>query len=509
MSMSPPTPPRTRIGASLLGATFVAAATGALPVAGLAFQPVAPPRERPAPPEPVAVVEPVAVAQPVAVVEPEVPAGEPTLRSADAATQGPLRLDATLGQRTILRADGRVDLVVGVSVAEAPAAARGPIDLALVVDTSASMSGVIGLVKKATLGAIERLGERDRLVLVTYADEAKVLFTGPVTPDARAELERLVGRFVAARGTNIEAALAATRAAVGGLRVGRCGDRVPWPLRVVLISDGAPTVGATDPAALVQATAALCGAGATVSSVGLGASYQETLLANMADAGGGSFHHVDGPGALPAVYGAELEAQRTVVVRDARLRIATAPGVEVEGVTAWAHERGEEGGAVVALGDLSAGRSLKVVVRLKVATGLADAQSVAAVRLEAEGVGELSGPVRLETASLGVAITDDRAAAEASRVAEVEPDLRQAALSERLTEARAAAGRGEADRARALVREARELAGQDQVTFEAPSGEAQAVSLDALADDLAEGARSDRGRRAMKVTIAAERAVGR
>lgn len=514
MNMSPPSG-QARIGGGALGVTFLAVATGALPVAGLSFQP----RPRPAPP-PVAAVEvpdEQVLAEPV-VIDAVGPPNDARLRVADLASRGPVRLDVALGQSAVLRGDGRVDVVCGVTIAADAQEARGPIDLALVVDTSASMSGVIGLVRRATLGVIERLRDGDRLVLVTYADEPKVVFQGPVTAEARGELERVVARFVAARGTNIAGGMEAGRAGLSALRAGERrepgpGRRAgPAPLqRLVLLSDGAPTVGETEPRVLTAAAARVREDGVTASCVGLGGSYQETLLANMADSGGGSFHHVDGPAALARVYEAEVEALRALALRGARLRLTTRPGVDVEQVTAWSHER-QADGVTVALGDLSRGRALKVVARLRVADGeLSDdaARDLVSVRLEGQGEGELQGEVALETLWLRAALTDDAAAAARSLAPEVQADLRQAGVAERLGQARAAVERGEGEAARGLVREARALAGRADVTFEAPSGETQAVSLDALADELAEGPGSERGRRAMKVTIAAERGAGR
>ncbi|MCO5169869.1 MAG: VWA domain-containing protein [Planctomycetes bacterium] len=480
MKFGPVASDPARLSAGVLALTFVGVVTGALPLAGLSFAPRAQ-AHAPAPATPVPSDALVA-----AFVQP-----------ADRVVHGPLRLEATLGQRLVHAGDGLVDLVVGVTVDD-DAARRGPVDLALVVDTSGSMAGVIGLVRRATLGVIERLGPDDRLVLVTYSDDARTVFQGAVTPASRGQVEAAVARFVAARGTNIAAGLEAGRA---GLRA--LGARPGRTARLLLLSDGAPTVGETSPAALTRAAAALRQDGVALSSVGLGVDYGEALMAAMADAGGGEFHHVDGPGALAKVYAAELEALRAVALRGARLRLLPAEGVEVLSVTAWGVER-QGGEARVSLGDLSHGRGLKVVARLKVPAG-AQVQDVVRARLE--GAGD-AGDVALETARLSVGLTADARLARESAVPEVERDLRQAAVAARLQEARAAAARGEGERARALVREARAEAREDCVTFEG-AGEVQRVNLDALADELAEGAASDRGRRAMKAAMAAERGAGR
>lgn len=490
---------RARAAASVLTLSFVAVVTGAVPVAGLAFEA----RPRPAPAVTPFVRPPqVEIAHVVApdLSEPLGPA-EPSGRPADRVQVGPVQLAATLGQATLHRigAGQVVDLVVAVDVARPDTSERRPVDLALVVDTSASMSGVIGLVKRATLGVIERLGDGDRLVLVGYADEARVLFQGPVTQASRAELEAVVGRLVAARGTNISAGLEVGRLALSAL------ER-PAEQKLLLLSDGAPTIGATDPRELEAAAATVRKGGVTLSAIGLGPSYREGLLASMADAGGGAFHHVERPDALPRVYAAELDLLRAVALRDARLSIRPAPGVVVERVAAWT-ARAAAGASVVALGDLSSGSALKVVVRLRVAPGAAATCEVASVRLEGEL--EQGAALALETASLSAGVTDDAAAAEASRVAAVEADLRQANVADCLRRAHEAAERRDGDQARALVREARALCGSDALTFTAPTGEEQRVNLDALADELAEGATTDRGQRAMKTTVAAERGAGR
>lgn len=494
---------RARAAASVLSLSFVAVVTGAVPVAGLAFEP----RPRPGSVtrvEPIAgpVIEVVPPFEPLS--DPAEPLGppEPSARPSDRVRRAPLQLEATLGQTTLLRSDApqTVDLVCAIDVDRLATEEPRPVDLALVVDTSASMSGVIGLVKRATLGVIERLREGDRLVLVGYADEARVLFQGAVTPASRAQLEAVVARLVAARGTNISAGLEVGRLALAGF------DH-PAEQKLLLLSDGAPTIGATDPRELEAAAGGVRKGGVTLSSIGLGPSYREALLASLADAGGGAFHHVDRPDALPRVYAAELDALRAVAVRGARLSIRPAPGVVVERVSAWTARSADDGATVVSLGDLSFGSALKVVVRLRVPTGDAASCDVASVRLE--GDVEATGPQALETTSLSAGLTDDAAAADASRAVAIEGDLRQAGVADFLRRAHEAAGRKDGDGARALVREARALCGSDLLTFTAPSGEEQRVSLDALADELAEGAATDRGQRAMKTTVAAERGAGR
>lgn len=389
MSKQPIATGRARATLTVLAVGFLGVATGVLPVAGLAFErPAPPPRlERTLIPE-----------QPL-----ELPALQPptrellaaparVARSSDRVVAPPATLEATLGQPTLPSAGGLLELRVELTADPSAHVTDGRVDVALVVDTSASMSDSIALLKWTTLEAIDRLRDGDRLVLITYNDEARVHFRGTVTPAERAKLRELVGRFIATKGTNIEAALEACRVAMT-VDAGEPTSEAPGrPRRVVLVSDGEPTVGETSTPALLALGLRL---GAPITTLGLGDRYERALLTELAGVTRGAFQHVDRADDLGRLFTDAVTALRAPALLDAELWIETAPGVTVEEVVGR-----QQVGGVVELGHLAAGERPPLVVRLRV-DGAAGARDVVRVHLTH---GRDSS--RLSTAMLGVTVSE-------------------------------------------------------------------------------------------------------
>jgi Ca-activated chloride channel family protein len=422
------------------------------------------------------------------------------------ATQGPVTLRAELGRGAVLAGGEReVAVVCTVRVAEDEQdAVRQPVDLALVLDTSGSMSGSMGLLKRATLGIAERLGEGDRLTIVAYSSDARRVYQGSVIGSAQAELERAISALVASGGTNMSAGLT-TAAEALGLPSAEGRSR-----RILLMTDGLANQGISDGPGLERIVRDLRGRSIAVSALGLGSSYDERLLGSMADAGGGAYHYVDRPEGLGSVYAAEVDALGRLRTRLTTLKLTpAAAGVEVAQVISWGASRAGAATAVP-LGDLAAGRSLKVVARLKVPASAPTAQVIDLVRAEVAFVdvrAEATGSV--ETAPLAVRVVGEVAEVTASANPAVSEELKQIEVAQRLAQAREAAAKGKREEARRMVLELKAFSGEEALEYEAPSGERHSLDFDDLADDMAAGAGSERGRRAMKFGDAAARASAR
>jgi Ca-activated chloride channel family protein len=119
-------------------------------------------------------------------------------------------------------------------------------DITFVVDTSGSMAGCsLEQAQNAILYCLGRLNRGDRFNVIRFATEAESLFPS-LTAAAGANLrraEQFVHQWQAGGGTNCEEALQSALAEAGAA------DR---PRLVVLITDGKPTIGATDEEALLR-----------------------------------------------------------------------------------------------------------------------------------------------------------------------------------------------------------------------------------------------------------------
>jgi len=456
-----------------------------------------------------------------------------------------IRLDAALSQAKLQRgSDGELYLHCGVSVSddagiEAP---RRPLNLALVLDTSGSMQNSMGLLRQATLGAIQRLGPKDKLTIVAYSSSARLVYSGFPAQTGMPAMTELVNTLQPGGNTNLSAGieLAAQQLALGhagstspyrgcrelpregcqppAIAPGGCEEPVgcgpapqpatPFVQRMLVLTDGLANLGVTDPQGLRSLVTRVRSNGNSVSSLGLGAEFNEELLGGMADAGGGAYHYVSEPQALDAVYAAEVEAMQGLVAKRAELVIKAKDGTVLGQVFSWPSDSNVDS-RTVSIGDLSRGRSLKVVTRLNVGTTpTQDVLDTLTVSLRYQDPD--SGAQRsLEQIALSVGLTGDAAEAQASVDEGVAPELVKVKVARQLDRARDAAKAGRYQEAQQLARECKEIAGDDAMTYDAPAGARCEVDFDELADGLAEGENSERGRRALKQSYSAQQGASR
>ena len=203
---------------------------------------------------------------------------------------------------------------------------RPPLDLAFIVDRSGSMSG--GAFDLARLGvehAVRLLDERDSASVVVYDDQIETLLSQRrFDGEAHATAVRCLRRVGPRGSTDLAGGwltgcdqLAPIADGTRDIRQ----DGVRSIVRALLLTDGLANVGMTDHDEIATHASELAERGISTSTFGVGTRYDEDLLARMADAGRGHFHHIPDAAAIPRVFAGELGEMLELAMRDVVLSL--------------------------------------------------------------------------------------------------------------------------------------------------------------------------------------------
>jgi len=229
-----------------------------------------------------------------------------------------LTLGADLGHSVIdAQSHNRVYLRLSLkALAAATREKRAPINVALVIDHSGSMSGErLAAAKKGAEVALERLGSDDVVSLVTYNHEVDVLREAGRIGSHRDALEKAIAN-ISASGTT--ALYAGVKEGGEQVKAFRSDTKVN---RVVLLSDGLANVGPSSPAELADLGRELAGKGISVSTIGLGLEYNEDLMQRLAAASDGNHVFVERPSDLAEIFDREFGDALTIAARDITITI--------------------------------------------------------------------------------------------------------------------------------------------------------------------------------------------
>lgn len=228
-------------------------------------------------------------------------------------------------------------------------AGRPPLNIALAIDASGSMGdGKLEAAKAAALGLADRLTERDRLTIVSFASDVQVhLDAVPVSRENLIRIRTEVSLLQTRGMTNLS----------GGWFAGvECAARVAeedarMTPRIIILSDGHANEGISDPAELREHAGELRLRGVLTSALGIGDGYDEQLLRGIAESGAGRLHDAELASEISSVLLGELDDILGTVIEGAEIMLTVPPGIRVE-VLGKAGAEVRDGRAVVAIGPI-------------------------------------------------------------------------------------------------------------------------------------------------------------
>ncbi|WP_442510811.1 vWA domain-containing protein [Novipirellula sp. SH528] len=241
----------------------------------------------------------------------------------DSAAAAQVGLDVGVSSPTILAGEKTTNYIrIALTGAEIPQAKnRPPVNVAIVIDTSGSMSGEkIKQARNAAIAAISRLQDSDIVSVILYNSSTEVLVPATKATDR----ESIIAKIRGIKADGNTALFAGVSKGAAEVRKFIGSDAVN---RVILLSDGIANVGPKSPRELQRLGASLVKEGISVSTLGLGLGYNEDLMSKLASAGSGNHIFVEKADDLIAVFNSEFKELMSVVACDFEIVATVAPGV--------------------------------------------------------------------------------------------------------------------------------------------------------------------------------------
>src|ERR1039458_5784181 len=280
---------------------------------------------------------------------------------------------------------------------------RTPLNLAVVLDRSGSMTGAkLEKTKQAAIQLVDRLAPNDIFSLVIFSDEARVLVPAQRVEDKDALKEKI--ESIQADGST--ALYAGVKLGADQLREFFSSKRIN---RVILLSDGLANVGPSSTRDLRRLGSDLAERGISVTTIGVGDDYNEDLMAGLAEASDANYYYVKDMEKLPEIFAKELGELVTVAARDVRIEIICPDGVQPLGFIGRP-ERFENQKASVSLSQFTTGQNRYLLLRC-----LVNGSKPEVARVKVNYTDELNGgTVEVADDVAKIRFTEDRDAADKS-----------------------------------------------------------------------------------------------
>jgi Ca-activated chloride channel homolog len=322
----------------------------------------------------------------------------------------PIALFATPGSK-FLKAGASQSIIakIDLTTPKRASALRPAVNVALLIDTSGSMEGKpIADARAASLAMLDALAPDDRVSVIVFHSKAEILLSSTRIKDADTrELKKKIAAMKAQGTTDMFAGL---QLALDEVSRDLVKDGVN---RVVLVGDGVPNADHQIPAQIAMAAAK----GISITTLGLGNDYDETLMGRMAQQTGGKFAYVEDSSKVASFFKEEVTRLHRVVARNATLELRPGPGVTVQNVVGRPASRVDRGLTLV-LGDIVLGEKQELVVELA-ANGAKDGANVEALDAILRWTDSVGTEVHEERVFLGLKATTDEARIASSKDEEV------------------------------------------------------------------------------------------
>ncbi len=243
-------------------------------------------------------------------------------------------------------------LEISVKAINDSASARLPLNLCLVLDHSGSMQGSpLKTVKQAAIALIEKLNPQDRLSVVAFDHQAKVIIKNQ-SVDKLGVIKQQINRLQADGGTSIDEGLKLGLQEIAEGKKNRVSQ-------ILLLTDGENEHGNNDRCLKLAQLASE--SNVTLNALGFGNNWNQNVLEAISDTANGSLNHIEFPEQAVAQFQKLFTRMQSVGLTNAFLILELSPDVrlaELKPIAQVAPDTielsylQEEGKYIVRLGDL-------------------------------------------------------------------------------------------------------------------------------------------------------------
>jgi len=238
--------------------------------------------------------------------------------------------------------------------------AKVPLNIAIVLDRSGSMSGQkIQHARQAAKYIVDQLDEDDYLSIVMYDQVVEVVYpSGRV--ENREQIKSRIDRITDRGSTNLMGG------ALKGYEEVKRNYRPGYINRVLLLSDGLANEGITSPAEIERIIRRKnTDEGISISTFGVGNDYNEDLMTAMAETGTGNYYFISRAQDIAGIFEKELNGLKEVIAQEAELEIRLPDFVNIDKV--YGHKFTQEGRKLrVRFHDIFAQETKGVLIRYTV-----------------------------------------------------------------------------------------------------------------------------------------------
>ncbi len=214
-------------------------------------------------------------------------------------------------------------LRVGLQGYEVPDDERKDVSLTFVIDVSGSMDmdNRLGLVKRSLELLVERLGRGDRVSIVVYGSNARVVLD-PTPAYRKGRILEAIYRLQPEGVTNMEAGLRL------GYKMALRGYNPEGINRVVLCSDGVANIGKVEANQILREVRGYVEEGVMLTTIGFGMdNYNDTLMEQLADDGNGFYAYVDQLDEAERLFVEDLTSTLQTIALDAKVQVDFNPEI--------------------------------------------------------------------------------------------------------------------------------------------------------------------------------------